>query len=186
MRVFSSLFSDPTYSPHLGLGYIAAVRASDIFAVGFLILLGAAILWCVYARLATRGNKPRFGTVVPMTDEDIQKIEESLGVRLPLACTTFLKLPRPEGIDEVTVLADPELIIQRTQLYRTGVGGAAPWPSEFVYLGDESDVCPYALDCSSGVIVQTNRGSLGRKPLARYSSFTDFIAEKHIDDTEPA
>ncbi|MHA3771751.1 SMI1/KNR4 family protein [Verrucomicrobiota bacterium sgz303538] len=163
------------------------MRLSDIFAAGFLILIGAAILWGMYTRQARRDSKPRSGTAVPsMTNEDIQKIEQSLGVRLPSACATFLKSPRPLEIDEVTVLADPALVIQRTQQYRTGFGGAAPWSPEFVCLGDESDACPYALDCSSGLIVQTDHGSLNRKPLARYSSFAEFIAEKCINDTEPA
>lgn len=139
---------------------------SDILAICFLVLLGAAILWSIYSRLArNRNSKKQRGKVIPsMTNGDIRKIEGTLNVELPPPCAAFLTSPRPSEIDEVTISADPDQIIQWTQQQRNGFGGAHPWPPEFVCLGDESDACPYALNCSTGALIRTDHGALEKNP----------------------
>jgi hypothetical protein len=154
----------------------------------FLGVLGAAIIWCGYARMKARrsGTALHETKISPMSESDIRKIEQTLGVALPPAYTKFLGQERPPEMDGVTIFSDPALIISRTTEYREGFGGAPPWPREFVCVGDEDDACPYVLDCSSGMFVQTDHGNLDKKPLVRFASFADFIAEQRGGEDEPA
>lgn len=39
-------------------------------------------------------------------------------------------------------------------------------PPQYVYIGDEDDACPYALDCENGSVTYTDHGDL-MEPLAQ-------------------
>jgi hypothetical protein len=69
------------------------------------------------------------------------------------------------------------LIIQRTLEQRSGYEGAPAWPSQFVVIGDEDDACPYALDCSTGRIIQTDHGNLKKTPLLEFTGITELVDE---------
>ncbi len=69
------------------------------------------------------------------------------------------------------------LIIERTLEYRNGYCGAPAWPKAMLYVGDESDGCPYALNCDSGELLKTDHGNLERIALERYERFEDFVNE---------
>ena len=101
----------------------------------------------------------------------IERLEKELGVTLPPEYVRLLVQPRPAAIGTVSVSDDVELIIERTKEHREGFAGAPEWPQQFVYVGDEDDACPYALDCTTGVIVWTDHGNLDQRPLERYGSW---------------
>ncbi len=113
-----------------------------------------------------------------MDEAALRRIESTLGVSLPEDYRNFLQQSPQDEIDDTTVLRDPEAIIAATMEYRSGFSGLKPWRPTFLYLGHESDACPYAIDCASGVIQQTDKGNFERAPLARWSSFREFAAQQ--------
>jgi len=52
-----------------------------------------------------------------------------------------------------------------------------PWPTEFVVIGDEDDACPYALNCTTGRIIQTDHGNLKKAPLQEFDDMARLVAE---------
>ncbi|MEN3943851.1 SMI1/KNR4 family protein [Prosthecobacter sp. SYSU 5D2] len=117
-----------------------------------------------------------------MTEEDIAKIETALGVCLPADYRAHLaKNDEDEEehgvVDDVTAMRDAYGIIKATRDYRAGFEGLPPWPAHWVYMGDEADACPYAVDCVSGQFRKTDKGNLLRPPLKAYASFDEFHAE---------
>lgn len=112
-----------------------------------------------------------------MTSFDIAAIEEKLGLKLPADYRTVLCGPDAARLDEAGLFDDASLIVRRTKEQRAGYGGAPPWPDSVVYIGDQEDACPYALDVISGCIVQTDHGNLSSRPLARYANILELAAE---------
>jgi hypothetical protein len=112
-----------------------------------------------------------------MKASDIAMIEEALGVQLPSAYRALVCGTEDSRLNDAGLFDDAALIVARTKEQRAGFGGAPSWPKEFVYIGDQDDACPYALDIASGVVLQTDHGNLMRKPLARYENVSVLIAE---------
>ena len=112
-----------------------------------------------------------------MKDSDIVAIEAELAVKLPPSYRALLCGHDAKRLDGSGLFDDAALIIERTKEQRAGYGGAPPWPTNFVYIGDQEDACPYALDVTSGVITQTDHGNLSVRPLARYPSISELAAE---------
>jgi hypothetical protein len=120
-----------------------------------------------------------------MNESEIKNIETSLGVFLPESYRSFLKVERvTDNIDDTTVLADAAIIIESTQEYRNGYFSLKPWPNDLVYVGNEADACPYAIDCTTGKFIRTNNGNLVEKPLAVYESFEVFREQRERKASE--
>lgn len=117
-----------------------------------------------------------------MTSSDIDKIEEALAVRMPGQYRAAMLGAHAIKLSEYGLFDDASLIIERTKEQRLGYGGAAPWPQQFVYIGDQEDACPYALDCTSGAVVHSDHGSM-LETLGRYDS-VDQLADELLDETE--
>jgi hypothetical protein len=111
-----------------------------------------------------------------MDRDGLQNIEEALGITLPVDYSKLVMNRGSTGIDNTSLIDDPKLIIKLTKEYRGGFGGVPEWPSCFIYIGDEDDACPYALDCITGIIVQTDHGNLELAPLTRYESVAEFAS----------
>jgi hypothetical protein len=120
-----------------------------------------------------------------MTPADITRIEEALAVRLPEAYRTTMVGPVAEKLGESGVFDDAELVIERTREQRKGYGGAAPWPSRYVYVGDQEDACPYAMDCETGVVIHSDHGSLSDQ-LGRIESVEKLTASLLDEKKEQA
>lgn len=117
-----------------------------------------------------------------MTEEDITRIETTLGVSLPADYREHLaKNDEDEEehgvVDDVTAMRDADGIIEATRDYRAGFEGLPPWPAHWLYMGDEADACPYAVDCVSGRLRKTDKGNPLRPPLKEYASFDEFHDE---------
>jgi len=115
-----------------------------------------------------------------MTDDQLSTMEAELQVSLPHAYKRLMvAFPSPElrGGIEYSQIDDAALNIERTCEYRAGYGGAPPWPSDFVHIGDDDDACPYALRCSDGTIVKTDHGNLTKQPLATFATI-DILARR--------
>ena len=115
-----------------------------------------------------------------MTREQLTIMEEQLHVTLPSGYRqVLLAFPWPEfaGGTEFSLWDDAALNVERTLEYREGYGGAPPWPSDYVHIGDEDDACPYALHCGDGTVIQTDHGNLTTRPLAAYASMESFVRE---------
>lgn len=112
-----------------------------------------------------------------MTTNDFAEIESSLAVQLPENYRTLLSGPTCPVLGETGLFDDPSLIIARTLEQRSGYGGAPAWAKQFVYVGDQEDACPYALDCGSGRVVQTDHGNLAAEPLKLYRSIDELASE---------
>jgi hypothetical protein len=106
-----------------------------------------------------------------MEADAIATIERELAVALPPDCATFLRSPRDETPDATTALDDAASIIELTREYRAGAFAGVPaWPAGWVYVGDEADACPYAIDCASGAVLQLHEGDPGQA-MRRFATF---------------
>ncbi|MEL7536989.1 MAG: SMI1/KNR4 family protein [Pseudomonadota bacterium] len=150
------------------------------FPVLAFLLTGLAVYWVVFRDGSSTipVNQSRDGTNIPasVSEADIVEIERELGVALPADYRAFLSSIRDASIDETEVLDSAEAIVDATKLYRSGLGRLPNWPAELVYIGDQADACPYALNCNSGEVARLDKGNIGHAPLDRYASFTDLIA----------
>lgn len=114
-----------------------------------------------------------------MNQNDILKIETTLNVKLPSEFIDFITSERNyDAIDEVTVMDDANNIIEATTEYREGKFNQN-WPNHLLYIGDEADASPYALDCQTGILNRLDKGSLVKKPLESFKSFRVFVKHKH-------
>jgi hypothetical protein len=115
-----------------------------------------------------------------MTSQELRAIESSLGITLPHEYKTAMAAypwPAFQGSQEASLWDAPAPIIEQTLEYRSGFGGAPPWPAEFVVIGDEEDACPYALKCTSGRIMQTDHGNLNKAPLQEFDGIKELVCE---------
>jgi hypothetical protein len=115
-----------------------------------------------------------------MTLDQLRMIEAALSITLPDAYKhAMAAYPWPEfqGSTEASLWDDPAPVIEQTLEHRSGFGGAPPWPLEFVIIGDEDDACPYALDCATGRIIQTDHGNLTKTPLQEFDGITELVSE---------
>jgi hypothetical protein len=123
-----------------------------------------------------------WGPIEPMSAEDIDKIESTLQVKLPQDFAEFLRKGRSQDvIDDQTVLPDGASFIEATLEYRKGPYGLPPWPPAYLYVGDESDACPYVLDCDSGRFFQTHKGNINAEPISTHASFSAFVETCEAD-----
>lgn len=114
-----------------------------------------------------------------MTEDQIRILEDSLSLKLPADYRRFLtEDPGEDLLDDTTVMRDVDAIIEATLDYRKGFEGLPPWPSHWLYMGDEADACPYVLDCLTGELIRTDKGHLNREPLTRYPSFQHFYLHR--------
>ncbi len=114
-----------------------------------------------------------------MNEDQLRKIEDSLDLKLPPDYRRFLTAdPGEDILDDTTVMRDEDGVIEATLDYRKGFEGLAPWPKHWIYIGDEADACPYALDCLSGELIRMDKGNLDREPLARYLTFKHFYQQR--------
>jgi len=119
-----------------------------------------------------------------MDSGDVARIEQELEVALPTELRDFLLSPRDElDPDDCTVMDDPESIIEMTKMYRLGFVGLPPWPKAWIYIGDESDACPYFVDCVTGEMARLHKGDPRQRPLAVYESFDVFRSKARLDRT---
>jgi hypothetical protein len=119
-----------------------------------------------------------------MTTQQLQMIESTLNVVLPEAYKQVMASypwPAYQGSTEASLWDDPSAIVEQTQAQRAGFGDSPQWPQNFVVIGDEDDACPYALDCATGRIVQTDHGNLKVQALAEFLSIAELVAEARLD-----
>ena len=121
-----------------------------------------------------------------MKRPDVAQIERSLDVSLPSAYVEFLTTRRAaSALDRTELLDDATAIVEATELYRRGFEGLRCWPGELVYVGDQADACPYAVSCTTGEVMQTDKGNLDRPALQRWSSFQAFAASLEPQSPSP-
>lgn len=109
-----------------------------------------------------------------MRSEDLERIEHELGLRLPESYrAAMLELP-PGRYDGYSFHEEPALIVKRTHEQRAAHAGRQSWPHHYVYIGDEDDACPYALDCVTGSVIRTDHGNLAQ-PLERFGSVAELL-----------
>jgi len=157
---------------------MSSFQAALTVVIG-LILVASPMLWWVFYRMDAHPAPPHVPRepLKTLLAADVQRIETALGVSLPKDYAHFLQSDRSDEIDNTTVIDDADLIIELTQEYRQGAYGVAPpWPEHFVYVGDEADACPYALNCMSGELIHFHKGSITSQPIARFGSFSEFLA----------
>jgi len=114
-----------------------------------------------------------------MTPQELQTIESCLGVVLPEAYKQVMaSYPWPafEGSTAASLWDNPAAIVEQTTAQRAGFGGAPSWPTQLVVIGDEDDACPYAIDCTTGSIIQTDHGNLQAEALADYPSISELLS----------
>ena len=139
----------------------------------------------LFAKLRSSGKPQNHERFIAMSDEDLNRIETALQVRLPETYRSVM-LTLPAGrYDGYSLHEDASMIADRTNEQRSGYAGGQPWPQQYVYIGDEDDACPYALDCETGAVIYADHGNLA-KPLARFDSVTEFVArlERGLKDED--
>lgn len=152
--------------------------AAALLVIGLLVVFGVPALYWVFYKMDNHApvDAPDVTPPRPMTAEQIHLIESKLSVTIPENVRLALSGGRPAHVDSTSLIDDPAQIIEATLLYRAGFSSLSPWPTHLVYIGDESDACPYVLDCSDGSISQLDKGNLARKPLQRFKSIDEFCA----------
>ncbi|HOX08796.1 MAG TPA: SMI1/KNR4 family protein [Planctomycetota bacterium] len=114
---------------------------------------------------------------------ELERVASSLGVGLPEAYKNAMqRFPFLDdlGSTEWSLWDDADAIIARTLEYRRGDASAPPWDHRWVYLGDDDDACPYALDTVDGHIVKTDHGDTGGEPLGTWANMDDLVS--HLAD----
>lgn len=121
-----------------------------------------------------------------MNESEIRKIEKSLRVTLPETYRTFLKIERDADhyLDDTTIVDEADIIIQATLDYRKGFEGLKAWPEHLIFVGDEADACPYAINCLDGKFIRTDKGNIERNPLESFDSFESFIKQRQREENE--
>lgn len=151
---------------------------ATLLVIGLIVCIGGPVLYWIFFRM----DEPPQGPVEldapaqSLSNTDIARIESSLQVQLPPALATFLTEPRsPDGPDDTSLLDSADAIIEATLEYRRGFSGLPPWPTSWVYLGDEADACPYVLDCETAEVLHTDKGNPLHPPLNRYANIGALI-----------
>jgi hypothetical protein len=156
-----------------------------LLTIGLIAIFAAPIIYYIFWVDGSAVPKPdpsAWGPIDPMSEEDIEKIEFTLQVKLPADYAEFLRAGRSQDvIDSETVSCSVSRIIEATTSYRQGLYGLQPWPASYIYVGDEADACPYVLDCESGRFFQTHKGNLKTNPLSSYASFSEFVEHCEAD-----
>lgn len=143
--------------------------------VGILTVMGGPMLWWVFYRMDNRPSTPvTLKRPETLSAVDIAEIERVLEIALPQEYESFLRLRIPE-IDATTVIDTAATIIEMTLDYRKGFSGLPGWAADMIYVGDEADACPYALNCATGELFRTDKGDLARPTLESYRTFSAFI-----------
>lgn len=153
--------------------------AAASLAIGLLVLVGAPALYWVFFRMDQRPDPPQHESPddsKPLSASDVARIEQQLGVALPADLRDFLVRERDDlDPNTVSVMNDADSIIEMSRDYQAGYEGLLPWPTEWVYLGDENDACPYYVDCKTGEFIQLHKGNRKEKPLHAYRTFADYL-----------
>lgn len=146
----------------------------------FFLLFAVPVFYVVFYRSRGQisnhiegGEVTRASVMEPL---EIELIEKELGVVLPDEYAEFLQSERPECIDSTAVIDHAQTIIEMTLEYRRGLDDLPLWPDSYVYVGDESDACPYVIDCSSGRVMKLDKGDFGKLPISEFESFSNFVS----------
>ena len=124
------------------------------------------------------GSKSKPEEIHVFTDNELQALEEALGIYLPGGYKSFLKADRDAFAGEIgnqTIFDDVDQIVGFAYEYRKGFTSCPPWPKNYIYVGDEMDACPYVLNTETEELIRTNKGWVNDKPLEKWNSFSDFI-----------
>src|SRR4029453_18322528 len=100
-----------------------------------------------------------------MTQADTDRIERDLDVKLPPAYRELMCGADAARLGDAGIFNDAALVVERTKAQCAGFGGAPAWVQKFVYVGDQADACPYALNVDSGAVVRSDHGDLFEPPL---------------------
>jgi len=87
-----------------------------------------------------------------MTDEDIRRLQETLGITLPASYRTRMAafpVPAAAGNTDLGVWDSADRLLQ-CRARRGAPGGVKPWPARFFAIGHAGDGCPHALDLEAG------------------------------------
>ena len=112
----------------------------------------------------------------PISSDELNRIEAELQVSLPAEYRTYVGSKRQTTRDCYSILDSADSIIEATRTYRAGLEDLPRWPKSYLYVGDEADACPYALDTATGSVSRLDKGDISRSPLERYQSFLDFLS----------
>jgi len=160
---------------------MTSLQAALVVAFGFVALAGPALWWIFYRDGYTApAGQVNEVSILRMSEHDVRRMEAALQVALPWAYASFLQ-ERGELPDNTTVLDMADIVIACTMEYRAGAYGLPPWPAHLVYVGDEADACPYALDCNTGGVIHLHKGDVTTRPIARFDSFNAFLEIKAGD-----
>ena len=89
-----------------------------------------------------------------MTVDDLERIEESLGISLPASYRERLlafPIPAAVGNTDLAVWDDADRLIALNRELRRGLHrGMRPWPARFFAIGHPGDGNPHALDLEAG------------------------------------
>jgi hypothetical protein len=139
-----------------------------------------------------------------MTGDDLRRIEDALGIRLPDSYRQQMRafpIPAAAGNTDLEVWDHADRLIALNREYRAGMpGGVAPWPPRFFALGRGGDGCSYALDLEAGDAVWwVDRGHLDNPVSQReaasfaewaggyFATLRDEMAGEEVDpDGSPA
>jgi SMI1/KNR4 family protein SUKH-1 len=117
-----------------------------------------------------------------MTADDLQRIEDALGIRLPDSYRSRMQgypIPAAAGNTDLEVWDHADRLIELNRELRGGLpGGVAPWPPRFFALGRGGDGCSYALDLdATDAVWWVDRGHLdnpvSQREAASFSAWAD-------------
>ncbi|MBY6189642.1 SMI1/KNR4 family protein [Microbulbifer agarilyticus] len=154
--------------------------AAFFLTIFLFLIFTATVFYFVFYRSKEGGDDERVegseAVVRVMDVSDVKLIEQKLGVVLPKEYADFLLCERPVCIDSTAIIDYAPAIIGATLEYRRGADGLPMWPDSYVYIGDESDACPYVIDCFDGSVMQLDKGDFRKPPISKFERFDDFIS----------
>lgn len=103
-------------------------------------------------------------------------IASELGVAVPDRYAALLR-EYPLSREDCALIRSPAEIIDLTKQQRAGFGGAPPWPEVWLYIGDDDDACPTALNVATGRVLKTDHGNLEREELDAWDTLEDYVAD---------
>jgi|GEM_PF-3967521 len=146
--------------------------------IGMLVLFSGPILYYIFyidgagpKNQSIEEPEPRL-----MGDDEIKRIEAELDVTLPKDYINAVSKFRTKNVDSTALIDHADGVIEATLLYRNGFEGLPCWPSNYIYIGDEADACPYALNIESGQVFRLDKGNVRNEALKVFSSTNAFVA----------
>lgn len=116
-----------------------------------------------------------------MTEEDVDRIERELNVRLPgeyrqVVCN--FPIPADRGTSDSFLWDDPDALIELNCEYREGYAGLDPWPDSLFMIGDDGAACPYVLDLKQtpAPVLHLDHGQPDQV-LEQFGSINEFVRQ---------